>query len=99
MNYEAFLLKCPIKSATGLNCPGCGSQRAIVALATGHFGDAFRYNAILFFVPIFMYLANHPPRGIDRSRFRMRLIALAAALSALYTIWRNLPKPLPRSIT
>jgi hypothetical protein len=68
-------------------------------LATGHCRDAFRYNAILFFVPIFMYLANHPPRGIDRPRFRRRLIALAAALSGLYTICRNLPKPLARSIS
>lgn len=98
MSYEAFLLKCPIKSATGLSCPGCGSQRAIVALATGHFRDAFRYNAIIFFVPIFMYLANHPPHGIDRSRFRIRLVGLAAALSALYAIGRNLPTPRPRLI-
>ena len=99
MNYETFFLKCPIKSATGLSCPGCGSQRAIVAFATGNFRDAFRYNAIIFFVPIFMYLADHPPRGIDRSRFRIRLIGLAAALSALYTIVRNFPRPLPRSIS
>lgn len=95
MSYQAFLLKCPIKSATGLNCPGCGSQRAVVALVTGHFRDAFRYNAIVFIVPIFMYLANHPPRGIDRSQFRICLIGFAAALSTTYTILRNLPKPLP----
>lgn len=99
MNYGAFLIKCPIKSATGLSCPGCGSQRAVLALATGHVHDAFRYNAIVFFVPIFMYLANHPPRGVDRSWFHRWLIGLAAALAALYTIVRNLPKPPPRAIS
>jgi hypothetical protein len=32
---------------TGLQCPGCGSLRAIHQLLHGHFAAAFRLNALL----------------------------------------------------
>lgn len=37
--------RCTVKMLTGLDCPGCGSQRAIHSLLTGHPLDAWRYNA------------------------------------------------------
>lgn len=40
-------LHCPSKLVTGLQCPGCGSQRALHAMLTGHWADVWRYNAIL----------------------------------------------------
>ncbi|MCM1483065.1 MAG: DUF2752 domain-containing protein [Muribaculaceae bacterium] len=39
--------RCIFKSLTGLDCPGCGSQRAVHALLTGHIADAWRFNAML----------------------------------------------------
>jgi len=42
-----FFPRCPFLTATGLKCPGCGSQRAIHALLHGQLGEAFRYNALL----------------------------------------------------
>lgn len=39
--------KCPVRSLTGLNCPGCGTARAIHAASNGHWREAFRYNPIL----------------------------------------------------
>ena len=44
-----WLPKCPIWLATGLYCPGCGSQRAAHALFTGHFAEVFRFNPYLLF--------------------------------------------------
>ena len=44
-----WLPKCPIWLATGLYCPGCGSQRAAHALFTGHFAEVFRFNLYLLF--------------------------------------------------
>ena len=41
-----FLLKCPFKFATGFDCPGCGSQRALHALLHGEFIQAFSYNPL-----------------------------------------------------
>ena len=43
----AFFPKCTFHSLTGLDCPGCGGQRALHQLLHGNFTDAFRYNALL----------------------------------------------------
>lgn len=42
-----FMPRCPLKWLTGLSCPGCGSQRALMALLDGHPLDAVSYNYIL----------------------------------------------------
>lgn len=39
--------RCPFKWATGLDCPGCGSQRALRALLGGHPLEAWSYNLLL----------------------------------------------------
>ncbi|MDR0758050.1 MAG: DUF2752 domain-containing protein [Tannerella sp.] len=39
--------KCPFLLATGLKCPGCGSQRAIHSLLHFDFNSAFSSNALL----------------------------------------------------
>ena len=42
-----FFPPCPFHTVTGCYCPGCGSTRALHALARGDFGAAFRWNALL----------------------------------------------------
>jgi hypothetical protein len=37
---------CPIRAATGLLCPGCGTLRALHALVHGELGAAFRLNPL-----------------------------------------------------
>ncbi|WP_276089466.1 DUF2752 domain-containing protein [Pedobacter sp. JY14-1] len=32
---DIFLLPCPFKYLTGLDCPGCGFQRSVIALMRG----------------------------------------------------------------
>lgn len=39
--------KCSFHLITGLDCPGCGSQRMIHALLHGHLAEAWHYNAYL----------------------------------------------------
>lgn len=39
--------RCPFLMATGLKCPGCGSQRAVHALLHADILGAWRYNALL----------------------------------------------------
>lgn len=39
--------KCPFLLATGYECPGCGSQRAIHSLLHLDIGAALRYNAFM----------------------------------------------------
>lgn len=35
---------CPFNRITGLNCPGCGNTRALLALLHGRFGESIKYN-------------------------------------------------------
>jgi len=44
---HAFFPKCVFYWATGLFCPGCGSQRAVHALLHGHLGEALGQNALV----------------------------------------------------
>lgn len=44
----AFYPRCPFHLLTGLQCPGCGSTRAMHQLLHGHVGEAFRLNPMLF---------------------------------------------------
>lgn len=41
--------KCPFLLLTGLECPGCGTQRALHSLLHLQFFDALRYNVLLIF--------------------------------------------------
>lgn len=36
-----FLIPCPFKYLTGYDCPGCGFQRAFIALIKGDFQESF----------------------------------------------------------
>lgn len=47
---------CPFKAVTGLDCPGCGSMRALHQALHGHLGAAANYN--LLFVAFAPFLAG-----------------------------------------
>ncbi|PWN68018.1 DUF2752 domain-containing protein [Chryseobacterium oncorhynchi] len=54
MNIEDFMLTCPSKKFLGVECLGCGAQRAIVLVFEGKFSEAFHmypavYTLLLFF--------------------------------------------------
>jgi hypothetical protein len=38
---QNHLLPCPFKYITGIDCPGCGFQRAIITLFQGHLRNSF----------------------------------------------------------
>ena len=49
----AWLPSCPFHAITGLYCPGCGSTRALHALAHGELRAALGYNPLaVAFVPV-----------------------------------------------
>jgi hypothetical protein len=45
---STFYPRCVFKLATGLDCPGCGSTRALYHLLHGDFVTALRFNPMLF---------------------------------------------------
>lgn len=46
-SVTGLLPRCPLKMLTGLQCPGCGSQRAFYALLHGRFAESWSYNLLL----------------------------------------------------
>ncbi|NIF04415.1 DUF2752 domain-containing protein [Chryseobacterium sp. Tr-659] len=57
MNIDDFMLTCPSKKFLGVECLGCGAQRAIVLVFEGKFSEAFQmypavYTLLLFFITL-----------------------------------------------
>lgn len=54
MKIEDFMLTCPSKKFLGIECFGCGAQRAIVMVFEGRFSDAFHlFPAVYTLLPFF----------------------------------------------
>jgi len=41
LHIEKYMLPCLTKKIIGIDCPGCGLQRAVLLLLKGEFGAAF----------------------------------------------------------
>ena len=48
--FEAGLVLCPWRLLTGYPCPGCGGIRAVGAISTGQFDQAWLLNPVAFLV-------------------------------------------------
>ncbi|MDO4224775.1 MAG: DUF2752 domain-containing protein [Bergeyella zoohelcum] len=84
MNLEDYMLSCPNKKILGIECFGCGFQRAVLLLLEGKFAEAFYlfpaiYPLVLF---IFFTLVNF----IDKKRNYGKIMIFFAILSALLMI-------------
>lgn len=72
--------QCAFRNLTGLECPGCGSQRAFHALLTGHVADAWNYNPFLILmVPVILLM-------LFADMFRYRFPALHRTVNSLPVI-------------
>tara|TARA_R110002020_G_scaffold315492_1_gene530663 strand:- start:579 stop:971 length:393 start_codon:yes stop_codon:yes gene_type:complete len=96
---HSYFPKCPFLSLTGLQCPGCGSQRAVHHLLNGHFVNAFKQNALLLlampYVLLGLFLEFKKPLSKKLLNIRKRFfgsIAIWCILGIIFTFWifRNL---------
>lgn len=89
---------CMFHQLTGLDCPGCGAQRALHQLLHGNLVAAFRLNAM--FVLSLPLLAWFGPRFITRMwrreplSIRTRWLWVYFAAWILFGVLRNLPFPI-----
>lgn len=83
---------CPIKTITGLDCPGCGITRMFVALFHGNIYQAFRYNPLVFielpiiFILLVLYKFKKEYRKVINIIFIVLLI-----ITIVYGVLRNIP--------
>jgi hypothetical protein len=92
------LPRCPFLAATGLLCPGCGTLRALHALAGGHVAEALRLNplAVLSLPLVGFYAASEISRMIRVRRFPSPRLPpwtgwLVLGLVVGFGVLRNLP--------
>lgn len=92
----AWMPRCPSKMLTGLDCPGCGSQRALHALLHGDIAASLRFNALLIPAIVTVALITVAEWQKERwPRFHKAMtgnVAVYATLSViiLWAIIRNL---------
>ncbi|MBE7178600.1 MAG: DUF2752 domain-containing protein [Mucilaginibacter polytrichastri] len=95
---SGFFPKCPFHSLTGLDCPGCGSQRAVHELLHGRLLLAADYNLLLVIsLPLLLtyFLAQLFPRTafskpITRLFYRPFFPWMIFAVVVLFWVTRNL---------
>lgn len=82
-----FYPQCVFHALTGLQCPGCGTTRALHHLLHGDVAGAFRLNAMLFAVAPFTIVS------LRSRRFVTNPVVAWTALAVTVTWWvvRNLP--------
>ena len=76
---EEHMLPCMNKQLFGVECPGCGTQRAIAFLLEGEFYEAFKiFPAIYTLGLFFIFLALHL---LDKKRNYYKLVIASAILN------------------
>lgn len=90
-----FFPRCPFHVLTGLQCPGCGLQRAVHSLLHLDLAAAFRHNAL--FVSVLPYVAflglasrrRHRWPRLYASLTGPVAICLVATVTAFWFVGRN----------
>lgn len=97
---SGFFPRCPFRWLIGLECPGCGSQRAVHHLLHLRIGAAMGENILLvIFIPylvvgfIFDMTKNPSPQmAVWRKRlYGTRAIAVVLTVIILFWVLRNIP--------
>ena len=95
-----FFPSCPFLYATGLECPGCGSQRALHHLLNLQFSAAYQQNTLLVLsIPylmtgfIFEKVLNPTDKVLKWRKllFGRRAILVVLTVIILHWVFRNLP--------
>jgi hypothetical protein len=94
----SFYPQCPIHELFHLQCPGCGATRAVAAILHGHFIEAMNLNALItLLLPcaaaygLFCYCRLLQRKPLRRPQPPPTVLYAALALTAVFTIIRNLP--------
>lgn len=81
-----FFPRCPTKVLTGLDCPGCGAQRALHAVLHGNFAEAISYNFFLVVGIPYLLAAVIAAAGTGRVAMWVRTRLLSPTMVWLYII-------------
>lgn len=84
MDLNDYMIPCMNKALFGVECFGCGAQRAFVLLLKGQFAEAFHmFPAIYTTIILFISVGFH---FIDKSRNYHKIIVSSVIINALIMI-------------
>jgi hypothetical protein len=83
-------LPCGIRSLTGIECPGCGMQRALIALLKGDLITSLRLNpALMIYLAMLLFTALHLRFSFRYGgRMIIGLFIAAGSLMIVNFFWR-----------
>lgn len=97
--YGTYFPKCLFHVYTGLHCPGCGTQRAVVALVQGDIMTALQYNlpavtallGMTGYLPVAIIRGNTGKRQLPALFYRRGVIKIIVLILMLFAVLRNIP--------
>jgi hypothetical protein len=90
----SFYPRCPIFTYLHLQCPGCGTTRALAALLHGNLREALHYNPLTtaLLPAALLYLAYvYLQRNKDPMQIPTPVTYALLTVAAIFTVVRNLP--------
>lgn len=84
-----YRIPCALNHFTGLECPGCGTTRALSSLFEGDLASAFSFNQFIFFIPLFFVALYFAKRSRYQKQIETVLITLAGLAALVYFLFRN----------
>lgn len=83
---QNFLIPCPFKKLTGLDCPGCGFQRSFLALLQGHLNESVKlYPATIPLLLIAIYTLIDARWTMDRTNYIKKTLYISTAIIIIVT--------------
>lgn len=77
-HVQDWLLPCPIKTIIGIDCPGCGFQRSLLALLQGHWHESYQvYPPTVPLLMLLLFLVVKNMFDFDRQHVVTKLFAVA----------------------
>ncbi|MBE9666853.1 DUF2752 domain-containing protein [Mucilaginibacter boryungensis] len=77
---QTFLIPCPFKKLTGIDCPGCGFQRSFLALLQGDISKSFQlYPATIPLLLVTLYTIIDARWSIDRKDYLKKTLYIGTA--------------------
>lgn len=81
---KEHLLTCPIKQHTGMDCPGCGIQRSVLALFEGNVLHSFKlYPATIPLIALLIFTFVHLKFDIKHGALIIKILYIGVSLIIL----------------
>lgn len=78
---KVHLLSCPIKHYFGIDCPGCGFQRSVLALFEGNLQSSFKlYPPTIPLIALFLFTLIHLKFDLKHGAFFIKILYIGISL-------------------